>query len=180
LTGPYCLRFPRRPRFRRSSLVPPTTMGSLSTHRSALPDHPGSPTPVGLLTQLHLLRSLKSPCESVLADTSHPAPPADTLLSFHPLQRTLKGLGASNPRGTPKGTPHAPSPGGSSMRPQGQQPLEPGETSPTHEYDGLVSSATSSPLQDWAASPLGDDSFSPGLGPADEPPSLTLGAFKYP
>jgi len=108
-TGPYCLRFPRRPRFRRSCLVPPTTMGSLSTHRSALPDHPGSPTPVGLLPQLHLLRSLKSPCESVRTDTSHPAPPAGTLLGFIPFREPSKVSELQTrvePRREPRTRPH--------------------------------------------------------------------------
>jgi len=42
LPEPYHRRFPRRPRFWRSSLIPPPTMGSLSARRGALPGPPGS------------------------------------------------------------------------------------------------------------------------------------------
>jgi hypothetical protein len=70
------------PTLSRSGLIPPTTMSSLSAHRSALPGHSGLKRRNTSAPPATPTSKPCSSCESVRTDTSCPAPMADPLLSF--------------------------------------------------------------------------------------------------
>lgn len=82
LPEPYHRRFHRLPRFWRSCLVPPTTMGSLFTRRGALPGHPGSKPQNRFVPPASPASKPSSSRESVHDDPSCPESPADPLLGF--------------------------------------------------------------------------------------------------
>jgi len=98
-TPPCHHRFPRRPRFRRSCLVPPAAMGSLSTSRGPLPVRPGHAHLSRPFRQLHPLRSFPPPVSPFAPSPGCPGWAAAALLGFCPSRvpfqtsepRTLRG-----------------------------------------------------------------------------------------
>jgi hypothetical protein len=83
-TQPCHHRFPRRPRFRRSCLVPPSAMGSLSTSRGPFPGCPGHAHLSCPFRQLHPLRSFPPPVSPFAPSPGCPGWAAAALLGFFP------------------------------------------------------------------------------------------------
>jgi hypothetical protein len=83
-TQPCHHRFPRRPRLRRSCLVPPATMDSLSTSRGPLPVRPRHAHLSRPFRQLHPLRSFPPPVSPFAPSPGLPGWAAAALLGFCP------------------------------------------------------------------------------------------------
>jgi hypothetical protein len=105
-------RFPRRPRFRRSCLVPPATMGSLFTSRGPLPGRPGQMNVAHPFRQLHPLRSFAPPVSPFAPSPGCPGWAAAALLGFIPSRVRLRTSEPRTLRGdsTPASGEPSPSP----------------------------------------------------------------------
>jgi len=112
--------------------------------------------------QLHRLRSFPPAAESVHATTSYPAATADALLVFRPSRVRPSALGASTPP-DPKVEDRQSSRASPSASARDREDSSPrSRVGPLHQpmEDESARSAASSPLQGWAAPPLGGVSFS--------------------
>jgi hypothetical protein len=125
--------FPDAHARRRSCLVPPKTMGPLSTSRSPLPGRPGpaatGPSRPADFTHFEAFFPLRVRSRQPRAN---PDPTVDALLVLSSPSEIPCEPRSLEPAQF-RGAGHAPSPGGSSARPRGQQPPAPGETSPTRQ-----------------------------------------------
>jgi len=165
---------------KRSCLVPPKAMSSVSTSRSPLPRHPGPrttepPRPANF-THFEVLIPLR--VRSRRPERTRVG--GRYSLGFRLPFRDLHGPRSLDPAQF-RGSGHAPSPGGSSARPRGQQPPTPGETF-------LTQQATPSPsLAATRSLPIGLHRLSAAtpspltFDPTEQARScLAFGASKYP